>query len=279
MRVFNRQERNLLKKIAAFYNCKVVFDDSVAGGRIYRKTITIGNAYCFRRLLSVFFHELAHGINFQTGKYPLYHKHYGALSDYFDSFDRFIHYALQAEILAIYGIDLPLYEAQVRRKIYAQFPHMGNGQLEALVAQQMKNVLPVHNPIDIEEPGPSDEINDLRIMTAKEDPTITLGEEYDSKDIYLVKRNRDSHEESYFIGLHAVGHAGPYVYDKIDLDDSVTRCVSNFMSLDTWGNEYDSDLKIVGRGSFRLHTSDIEEYATELESDGWVRVDKPKEKV
>lgn len=98
MKVFNKSEKKILKQIASFYGCEATFDDSYPGGAVWENKIVIGNASSTRRLFSLFFHELAHVINFQTNKYPLYHKHYGSLKDKFSSYDRFIHYALQAEI-------------------------------------------------------------------------------------------------------------------------------------------------------------------------------------
>lgn len=115
---------------------------------------------------------------------------------------------------------------------------------------------------------------------AKLDPTITLAQgpdDMDSKNIYL-RTTIGPGKIPAIVGLHAVGHAGPYEYDLIELDGTKTRKKSNFMALETWGNEYDDDHNMLGRGSFRLHTSDIEEYAKEMEAEGWQRYEGPKRK-
>lgn len=112
----------------------------------------------------------------------------------------------------------------------------------------------------------------------KDDPTITLAEtrdQMDCKSIYLRTKIGVSQIYSY-VGLHAIGYAGPYEYEHIDLDQRRTKKTSNFNALETWGNEYDGITgQMIGRGSFRLHTHDIEEYAKEMESEGWERCEKP----
>jgi hypothetical protein len=123
-------------------------------------------------------------------------------------------------------------------------------------------------------------MDEARKKAAQEDPTITLGEgpdEMDSKTIYL--RTKIGVSDIYsIVGLHAIGHAGPYEWDHHHLDGTVERKTSNFMALETWGNEYDDDHNMLGRGSFRLHTSDIEQYAKEMEVEGWERYEGPKRK-
>lgn len=118
---------------------------------------------------------------------------------------------------------------------------------------------------------------------AKLDPTITLGtgeglEGMDSKDIYLCRAIKAPDESTSIaiIGLHAIGHAGPYSYDLHKLDGTIEKKTSNFMALETWGNEYDDNHNMLGRGSFRLHNSNIDEVAAEFEAEGWTRYEGPK---
>jgi hypothetical protein len=85
----------------------------------------------------------------------------------------------------------------------------------------------------------------------------------DEKSIYL---RRDAE----IIGLHSVGYSGHYEYMLIELDETEVLKTSDFMPLQSWGNEYDENYNMVGRGSFRLNTDFIEDVAKDLESDGWV---------
>lgn len=86
-------------------------------------------------------------------------------------------------------------------------------------------------------------------------------------DIYLKKENE-------IIGLHAIGYPGPYVYELQHLDGSREQKTSHIMTMEQWGNEYDSEYNMLGRGSFRVFSLDIEEAAKEFEADGWVRFEK-----
>jgi hypothetical protein len=107
-------------------------------------------------------------------------------------------------------------------------------------------------------------------MTLCSKPYVAPEEEqFDYKDIYMKKGDE-------IIGLHAIGHAGPYEYDLVDLDGSTTPMKSDFITVEKWGNNYDHNLKMIGRGSFRIH-DDIEIIATQLEEDGWVRFKHTKE--
>ena len=72
-----------------------------------------------------------------------------------------------------------------------------------------------------------------------------------SKNIYLKKDNQA-------IGLHAWG----YEFN------------GNFYSEEVWGNEYDNQGQMIGRGSFRVF-NEIEAEAKEFEADGWVRYEAP----
>lgn len=119
------------------------------------------------------------------------------------------------------------------------------------------------------------EILKERQQAAANDPTITLGDELDSKDIYLETFIGPGKIRQ-VVGLHAVGHAGPYEYDLIGLDQSRTRMKSNFMALEVWGNEYDTTTgKMIGRGSFRVHNSDLDNEVKQWEAEGWTRCGRP----
>lgn len=116
---------------------------------------------------------------------------------------------------------------------------------------------------------------------AKLDSTITLAQgpdDMDSKNIYLIKRSHDPNEGDSIVGLHAIGHAGPYQYKLQHIDGTIEEKTLNFMALEAWGNEYDHEHNMLGRGSFRLNTSDIEDYAKEMEAEGWQRYEGPKRK-
>lgn len=96
--------------------------------------------------------------------------------------------------------------------------------------------------------------------------TILAVEEfpYDSKDIYL-RRGEE------IIGLHAVGQDNSE-WDEVLLDGTTVR-KKGFRTDDAWGNEYDENFNVRGRGSFRVFT-DIEMAAQDLEMDGWVRFER-----
>ena len=66
-----------------------------------------------------------------------------------------------------------------------------------------------------------------------------------SKDAYFKK-------DGSIIGIHAIGYPGPYEYDLHGIDGSVTRMKSDFQQLEIWGNEYDDEHNVLGRGSFRV---------------------------
>jgi hypothetical protein len=92
-------------------------------------------------------------------------------------------------------------------------------------------------------------------------------DDLDSKDIYLKK-------DGEIIGLHSVGYKKQNTYTQVNLDGTKELKTLDFMALESWGNEYDSEYNILGRGSFRVHTYDIEEAAKEMENDGWVRFER-----
>lgn len=95
-------------------------------------------------------------------------------------------------------------------------------------------------------------------------------ENLDAKNIYLKKGEE-------IIGLHAIGHAEPYEFDLHELDGTVTRVKTDFMELEKWGNEYDANFKMIGRGSFRIFDLTLEHTAKAFEEDGWVRIKGPEE--
>lgn len=76
--------------------------------------------------------------------------------------------------------------------------------------------------------------------------------DFEEKNIYLKKDND-------IIGLHEIGF---------------TDSDGNWLSYETWGNEYDDRYNMLGRGSFRIF-NDIETVAKEFEADGFVRFEGP----
>jgi hypothetical protein len=94
-------EKKQLRLIASFYGCKLKFSDKVVGGFWYGDSITMCTKRpSFASIVSVFFHELAHFINWKTGKYPLYHNlsSFNKLDKIFPSYKRRVRYCLNAEI-------------------------------------------------------------------------------------------------------------------------------------------------------------------------------------
>jgi hypothetical protein len=89
----------------------------------------------------------------------------------------------------------------------------------------------------------------------------------DSKDIYLKKGEE-------IVGLHSIGHKGPYTYTKINpFEGTEVEVTTDFMAIESWGNEYDSEYNMLGKGSFRIFC-DIEEAAKSFEADGWTRFER-----
>lgn len=91
-----------------------------------------------------------------------------------------------------------------------------------------------------------------------------------SKDAYLTK-------EGTIIGIHAFGEPGPYEWIEVALDGTETKKQSNFMQAEIWGNEYDEEHNMLGRGSFRVH-GQFEIVVKEFEADGWIQREAPKKK-
>jgi hypothetical protein len=87
-------------------------------------------------------------------------------------------------------------------------------------------------------------------------------EELDSKSIYLKKDG-----EFGFIGLHSVGESD-VEWIEIDFDGN-EHSRKGFRAHESWGNEYDNDHVMIGRGSFRVF-QDIEVVAQEMVQDGWI---------
>ena len=115
--------------------------------------------------------------------------------------------------------------------------------------------------------------------TASLDETITLsqGPGLDFKDVYLKARIGKSNFFT-IMGVHAVGFAEQHTYKSIGLDGEESAHPTNFKALEVWGNEYDEEHSVVGRGRFLVYTKDIDSYVRELESEGWVRTKKPQKK-
>lgn len=126
-------------------------------------------------------------------------------------------------------------------------------------------------PVGISEPT-CEEIVDLLeknnvLILEQEPPTLKdIMEGLISKDYYLQKGEE-------IIGLHAVGEEGPYILCDLDGKEYTKH---GFHAMEQWGNNYNKDFQMIGRGSFRLF-GDIDEAAKEMMEDGWVQIPGPKE--
>ncbi len=117
-----------------------------------------------------------------------------------------------------------------------------------------------------------------RREAAKDDPTITVGpDDLDSKNIYL-RTTIGPGKTPAIVGLHAIGYAGPYEYTLQHQDGKEELIRTKFMVMEAWGNEYDDEHNMLGRGSFRLHTNDIVKYAKDMVAEGWEIYEGPKRK-
>lgn len=87
----------------------------------------------------------------------------------------------------------------------------------------------------------------------------------DEYNIYL------KHPSEGIIGLHSVG-LKDQIWTEIDTDGVETQRLG-FKSIESWGNEYTSDFKLKGRGSFRIFQN-IDDLAASLEREGYVRMDR-----
>lgn len=71
------------------------------GGAYYGKWIEVGESTSMSCVLSSFCHELAHFINWKTGKYPVYHdprREFQRFRDVFPTPESRARYALRAEL-------------------------------------------------------------------------------------------------------------------------------------------------------------------------------------
>jgi hypothetical protein len=91
-----------------------------------------------------------------------------------------------------------------------------------------------------------------------------------SRDAYLTK-------DGTIIGIHAIGYPEPYEWTEVALDGTETQKTSDFMQMEIWGNEYDENHQMLGRGSFRVFDQ-FESEVKNWEADGWVRREGPKKK-
>lgn len=91
--------------------------------------------------------------------------------------------------------------------------------------------------------------------------------EFDSKNIYLRKGDE-------IVGLHAIGHNEEHEFNLHHIDGSIERIKTDFMELEKWGNQYDKDFNMIGRGSFRVFSLTLEHAAKEFEEEGWIRFEK-----
>lgn len=90
-----------LKTIAKIYGVKIFFKKGFNGGAFCPNYIIVDStSYTLNNIISTFFHELAHYVNFKTNKYPLYHKihNINKLRKIIPEYNRFIRYCLNAEL-------------------------------------------------------------------------------------------------------------------------------------------------------------------------------------
>lgn len=77
------------------------------------------------------------------------------------------------------------------------------------------------------------------------------------------------------IGLHAMDYEEPYEFTLTHIDGSSEIIKTDFMELEKWGNEYNKNSEMIGRGSFRLFDLTIEHSAKAFEDEGWTRFEGP----
>ena len=85
---------------------------------------------------------------------------------------------------------------------------------------------------------------------------------YDSLDVYFKK-------DDILIGIHAIGLYELNQYTYTDIDGNKEKRFSFFNALEVWGNEYDKDMNMLGRGSFRLGMRIMEDIIKEYQKEGW----------
>lgn len=84
-------------------------------------------------------------------------------------------------------------------------------------------------------------------------------EDMDSKNIYLRKGSE-------IIGLHAIGeNNSEWTVSEFDGSETLHK---GFKAWESWGNEYNEDLQMIGKGSFRVF-GDIDVVAEQFISEGW----------
>ena len=96
-----KDEKRQLRLIASFYGCKVKFKKDYNGGTWHGDYIVLGpTSKSLSRTFTTFFHEIAHFINWKTGKYPIYHnpKNFMKMKKFFPKYGRLVRYSLNAEI-------------------------------------------------------------------------------------------------------------------------------------------------------------------------------------
>ena len=122
-----------------------------------------------------------------------------------------------------------------------------------------------HSETDIIAADLVELFDNLGVLITESEPYEA--EEYDHKDIFL--KNGDS-----IVGLHAIGFSGPYTYTLEHIDGTQETTEGNFQSIESWGNEYDSNFEFIR--SFRIGHSDTEIEAAAFIENGWERIEGPK---
>jgi predicted SprT family Zn-dependent metalloprotease len=97
----NKNIQKYLRDIAKIYGCKVVFKKGHNGGTWYGEYIQMDTeGKSFSMIYSIFFHELAHFLNYKEGKYPIYHnpKNFNKMRKLFKTYKQVVRYSLDAEV-------------------------------------------------------------------------------------------------------------------------------------------------------------------------------------
>ena len=98
--MLSKKDMNMLATIASFYGCEVKFDSKRSGGFWLGESIVVGTSSNTGDVISTFCHELAHFINWKTGKFPIYHNpnNFEHMDEIFPHYSKRVRYSLQAEI-------------------------------------------------------------------------------------------------------------------------------------------------------------------------------------
>jgi hypothetical protein len=86
------------RDIAKLHGAKLIFVDSLKGGRYWNGIIVMGRKGSLKEQINIFCHELGHFKNDLEDKYPVYHQIDAKKAIKKMGFKAFVDYALRAEI-------------------------------------------------------------------------------------------------------------------------------------------------------------------------------------